>query len=302
MLQFQKNSFRPAYNAAAGFPICQPSDLRAAFPLSNDDRDEVLIFLRKRPVHTVVMMSLINDNGLESVLNRGRFFGCRDDRGELEGVALIGHTTLVEARSENALRAFAAAAKQAETPIKMMMSDGTNIENFWQYYSDGFTKPRLTCEERLFELSLPFFSRPSEWKIRLADENELLPVAQAHALVAFEESGVDPLVNDREGFLKRAQRRIHQGRTFVVFDGSTLVFKADIVAQTEDVIYLEGIYVAPEFRGRGIGAECLAALGERLLKEADHVCLLSNVAYAAAHKAYHKAGFKSEDCCTTLFV
>ena len=46
--------------------------------LVNGDETEVLEFLVQRPIHTVAMMSLIHDNGLESSLNRGTFYGCRD--------------------------------------------------------------------------------------------------------------------------------------------------------------------------------------------------------------------------------
>ena len=304
MLQLQTISgFRQMQSVAGSVMFAYPPNgFRQARILSDDDRDEVLSFLRKRPVHTVVMMSFINDNGLTSELNRGKFYGFRAENGKLEGVALIGHATLIEARSNESLQAFAQLAKKSETPIKLMMSDGKNIEAFWQYFSDGLRQPRLTCEERLFELSFPFFVQHSNWKLRLADENELEIIAEAHAEVAFEESGVNPLDKDREGFFRRTLRRIQQGRTFVVFDGEKLVFKADIVAETENVIYLEGIYVATDFRGRGIGSECLSKLGETLLERAEHICLLSNVKFAAAHKAYFKAGFKSKDSCTTLFV
>jgi hypothetical protein len=44
------------------------------------------------------MKSFIIDNGMESNMNRGSFVGYRNANGDLEGVALIGHSTLVEAR------------------------------------------------------------------------------------------------------------------------------------------------------------------------------------------------------------
>jgi uncharacterized protein len=303
MLRLQNtDGFRQKQSAAiAGFGR-MPAIAPRAFVLSDDDFDDVLSFLRRRPIHTVVMMSFIKDNGLVSEHNRGKFYGYRRADGELEGVALIGHTTLVEARSQSALQAFAAAAKKSETPIKMMMSDGRNIELFWQYFSGGTRQPRLVCEEKLFELNFPFFVKPSNWQIRLAAETELEQVAQAHAEVAFAESGVDPLETDREGFLRRTLRRIRQQRTFVVFEGGQLVFKADIAAQSADVIYLEGIYVAEKYRGRGIGAECLSKLAQTLLQQALHICLLSNMEFKAAHRSFQKAGFKSDDRCTTLFV
>jgi uncharacterized protein len=90
----------------------------------------------------------------------------------------------------------------------------------------------------------------------------------------------------------------------VMFAGEKLVFKADVVAETADATYLEGIYVAPEKRGDGIGSKCLSHLSRQLLSRGTtkHICLLSNVEFKNAHQAYFKAGFKSRDTCTTIFV
>ncbi len=278
-------------------------DHKAAVELTENDRNDVMKFLAVRPVHTVVMTSFINDNGLVSELNRGRFYGYRNSKGELEGVALIGHSTLVEARSDAALKAFALKARTSQTPIHLIMSHGTAAEAFWSHYSDGLKQPRLTCVERLFEVSFPFMVRKGEnSSLRLATLDELIPVAEAQAEVAFMECGVDPMAKDREGFLKRVARRIEQGRVFVKFDGDKMVFKADIIAETDQTIYLEGVYVAEEYRGRGIGSACLADLTLHLLDRVENICMLSNVDFAAAHKSYFKAGYKATDECTTLFV
>src|SRR5438045_6623164 len=80
---------------------------------------EVLAFLAARPLHTVNLTSLIRDNGLVSPANRGTFYGCRDEQGQLEGVALIGHATLIEAHTERALAAFARVARQC--PVTHMI-------------------------------------------------------------------------------------------------------------------------------------------------------------------------------------
>lgn len=277
------------------------SDEKAVL-LTAANEPEVLDFLKLRPVHTVVMTSFISDNGIESALNRGTFYGFRNRDGALEGVALIGHTTLVEARTEESLMAFAFVARESAAPIHIIMSDGHAAESFWQYYSGGARQPRLICTEMLFEISYPVMIRENVDDLRLATEAELLPVAEAHAEVAFQESGVNPLAKDRDGFLRRTLRRIEQERTYVVFEDGKLIFKADIVAETPEVIYLEGIYVAPEKRGGGVGADCLSQLSRIFLNRVKHVCLLSNVDFKNAHRAYQKAGFKSKDCCTTIFV
>jgi uncharacterized protein len=295
--QIVKNEYlaiQPAGIPAFGVP--------AAIELSNSDRQEVLDFLTIRPVHTVVMTSLINDNGLENSLNRGKFYGYKNAEGTLEGVALIGHTTLVEARSENALKALALAARASEVPLHLIMSDGNAAETFWNYLGNGFELPRLTCTEVLFEISFPFPVPQCDREIRAARLSELGQIAEAQAQIAFQECGVDPLLKDREGFLKRVARRIEQGRIFVVVENGDLVFKADIIAETADVIYLEGIYVAPGQRGKGVGSSCLAKLSMELLNRVQHISLLSNVTFTDSHRAYQKAGYRKTGSCVSVFV
>lgn len=276
-------------------------DLNLVFELKESDRTEVLSFLATRPVHTVAMSSFIRDNGMESELNRGTFYGYRGRGGNLEGVALIGHTTLLEARTDEAVEAFAFVARSSRTPIHLVMSGGNTAETFWEYYN-GENSPRLACTELLFEVAFPFPVQECEWDVRPAALSELNEIAEAHAAIAVMESDVDPMERDCEGFLKRVARRIEQGRTFVVYENGKLLFKADIVAETDEVIYLEGIYVAPEYRGHGVGSKCLSALTLNLLRRAKTICLLSNINYIDAHLSYLRAGYKNTDSCITYFV
>ncbi len=277
-------------------------DLSGIGRLKDENKNEVLAFLALRPVHTVAMTSFILDNGIQSELNRGEFYEYRNRQGELEGVALIGHTTLVEARTDDALKALAFAARTSKTPIKMIMSSGTAAQSFWNYLTGFQSKPRLSLTELLFEVGFPFPVQTCDYELRTARPEELEAVAEAQAEVAEIECGINPLVKDREGFLKRVMRRIEQGRVFVVFDGDRLVFKADIVAQTDAVAYLEGVYVGPEFRGQGTGSKCLSRLCLELLSRVQNVCLLSNVEFEGAHRSFLKAGMRQTDACTTLFV
>ena len=288
-------------NIANRFLTVAP-DISQVCSLTENDREAALAFLAVRPVQTVVMTSFIIDNGVESELNCGRFFAYRNAAGEIEGIALIGHTTLVEARTEAALKTLAFQARTSETPIHLIMSSDSEAERFWLHYTGGLTQPRLKCTEALFEVSFPYAVQKCEWQIENADMSQLLPVAEAQAEIAFLECGVDPMVRDREGFLKRVARRIEQGRVFTVYADGKLIFKADIIAETTETIYLEGIYVHPDHRGTGVGSRCLAALTLRLLDRVENICMLSNVDFAAAHKSYHKAGYKQTDHCVTLFV
>ncbi|MDH3494368.1 MAG: GNAT family N-acetyltransferase [Acidobacteriota bacterium] len=297
-----KNVEKRFEHTAIQTPIIAVPDMKRLEALTNANTAEVTNFLKIRPVHTVVMSSFIQDNGLESELNRGIYYGYRSETGELQGVALIGHSTLIEARSEEALTAFAMIARTSETAIHLMMSDGNAIERFWTLYKQDGSEPRLKFTEKLFDLKFPYPVQECEWDVRLADKAQIEQIAEAHAEVAFLESGVDPMEKDPQGFIKRCLRRIEQKRTFVVFENNKLVFKADIAAETDDVIYLEGVYVSPEYRGRSVGSTCMSRLGSMLLSKVENICLLTNLEFKAAHRCFEKAGFNSTDECTTIFV
>ena len=55
-------------------------------PLENSEQAEVLAFLERRPIHTAYLAGMVRDNGVESELNRGTFYGYRNSLGELKAL------------------------------------------------------------------------------------------------------------------------------------------------------------------------------------------------------------------------
>ncbi|HYY58144.1 MAG TPA: GNAT family N-acetyltransferase [Pyrinomonadaceae bacterium] len=270
-------------------------------PVINQQREEVLTFLASRPLHTVFMAGLIRDNGLVSRLNRGSFYACRDAKGYLEGVALIGHATLVEARSEASLRAFARLAQEYRR-AHVIMGERDKIQHFWNYYSAAGQSPRLACRELLLELRWPAEVREQVDGLRQASSEHLEPVMQVQAQLAYEESGVNPLEADPVGFRRRCVRRVEQGRVWVWAEGERLIFKADIISDTPEVIYLEGLYVHPEERGKGYGLRCLSQLSRSLVARAGSVCVLVNEQNQRGQNFYRRAGYKLQSCYDTIYL
>jgi predicted GNAT family acetyltransferase len=269
----------------------RPHQSLVAEKLSADTRDEVLSFLAARPVHTVFMAGLIRDNGLMSPLNRGTFYGCRDQSGCLEGVALIGHATLMEARSETALEGFARLAQNCSLS-HLIRGEQHEVESFWKSYApQAGREPRLVCREMLFEHRGPVRTHKPVAGMRQATLDDLALVMTINAELAFEECGVNPLERDALGFRQRTARRIEQGRVWVWIENGQLIFKADIVSDTPEAAYLEGIYVHPQERRKGYGLRCMAQLSHNLLARAEAVCLVVNRKHQEAQSFYMKAGY-----------
>jgi predicted GNAT family acetyltransferase len=278
-----------------------PSALLTAQRLTVAHQAEALAFLAVRPLHTVTLVGFIRDNGIESPLNRGHFYATRDEKGCINGVALIGHATLIETESEEALATFARIARNCKN-AHMLMGEQEKVEGFWKYYAAEGETPRLVCREMLYELRWPVEVREAVRGLRqatLADLDLIMPV---HARMAFEESGINPMEIDPVGFRLRCARRIEQGRVFVWIEDGRLIFKADVVADVPDGIYLEGVYVNPEERGKGYGLRCLSQLGRNLLARTKSICLLANESNWKAQAFYLSAGYKLRATYETIFL
>ena len=269
--------------------------------LANSDTAEVLQFLAQRPIHTVTMMSLIHDNGIVSPFNRGTFYGCRDLNGRLEGVALVGHATMIETVSDRALAALAQVARECPN-THMIMGEQERVADFWSHYAEAGRWQRLACREWLYEMSWPVEAREPVAALRPATASELELVMPIQAELAFIESGVNPLAVDPEGFRGRCLRRIEQGRTWVIVESGELIFKADVISKTPEVIYLEGVWVREESRHKNLGTRFMSELLRRLLEDAKSICLLVNETNKSAQGFYRKCGFHFRATYETIFL
>jgi hypothetical protein len=270
-------------------------------PLTDRHKSEVLAFLASLHIHTIIMSSYIRDNGLVSPLNRGTFYACRDATGRLHGVALIGHLTLVEARNREALEAFARLTHGCPL-ARMVVTAREKVKQFWRYYAKARQTPHQVCREVLYEQQWPIEVSEAVSGMRLATLDDLDVVVKMHARLIFELNGRNPMEIDPQGFRLRCARRIEQGRVWVWIEHGRLIFKADIISDTPEVIYMEGIYVDPAERGKGYGLRCFAQLSRILLQRTKSICLLVNEQNQEAQAFYSKAGYRPRSYYDTIFL
>jgi ribosomal protein S18 acetylase RimI-like enzyme len=276
----------------------QPTSIRE---LTRGEESEVLEFLSARPIHTVFMAGLIHDNGLISPRNRGSFYGARNGNGQLEGVALIGHATFVEVHVEHALTAFARVARNCQN-TSLIRGERQATDTFWRYFAGEDQSPRLVCSEHLFEINDEVVVESKNHPLRVASLADLESVISVNAAMAVEEGGANPLQTDPSGFRSRTIQRIERGRIWVWVEDHRLIFKADVVGQTPNVAYLEGIYVNPEERGQGYGFECLTQLCSILQQSSQSICLTVNERNTPAVALYTKAGFRQHSNYETIYL
>jgi ribosomal protein S18 acetylase RimI-like enzyme len=270
------------------------------WPLTEAERQEVLAFLPLNSVDTIYMRGLILDNGMQSDRNRGTLYGCRDAEGQLQGVALIGHAMVIEARTEGAYAAFARLAH--DTRAHLILGDQEKIENFWKHYERGGQEPRRICRELLMELRCPVEALTETADLRPAMPADLDALVLINARMCCDESGVNPLEVDPEGFRERLLRRIEMGRVWVWTENERMLFKVDVMADVPGYVYLEGVYVHPEERRKGYGRRAMSQLARLLLAHTEKLSLLVNEQNKDAQAFFFKAGYKMRACYDTIFL
>lgn len=128
-------------------------------------------------------------------------------------------------------------------------------------------------------------------RIRKDEMDVLMPACVA---MFTEEVGISPLAGDG-GLLYQARvaELIGAYRSFARIDDGKVVFKAEIGAATPQACQIQGVWVAPEHRGRGLSETGMAAVLRYALADvAPVVSLYVNDYNTPARRSYARVGFK----------
>lgn len=137
---------------------------------------------------------------------------------------------------------------------------------------------------------------PVDPLVRRARGSDGPAVAPASIAMFTEEVGYDPTTYG-PSYVNRVFDLCRRGYTFVRMgigpDGTERVeFKADIGALALDVAQIQGVWVAPDLRGQGIGTAAMNAVVDIITREiAPTVSLYVNDYNTAARAMYAKTGF-----------
>ena len=131
---------------------------------------------------------------------------------------------------------------------------------------------------------------PGLRRVRRAELDILMPAATA---MFREEVGVDPGAGDRGAcYRARVAELIDAGRCLAWIENDEVLFKAELGAVSDLACQIQGIWVRPDLRGKGIGTRGTAAVAALALAAvAPVVSLYVNDFNTAARAAYARVGF-----------
>lgn len=131
--------------------------------------------------------------------------------------------------------------------------------------------------------------------VRRVRKDEMETIMPACVAMFTEEVGISPLAGDG-GLLYQARvaELVGSGRSFARLDEhGRVAFKAEIGAATSQACQIQGVWVAPEYRGQGLAAPGMAAVLRYALADvAPVVSLYVNDFNTPARRTYLRVGFQ----------
>lgn len=259
--------------------------------LGEADRRAVERVLDRDPYGATTVAEVITQRGLPRW--RGdAVYGYGTGR-DLESVCWSGaHVTPVGATPE-AVDAFGDLLGRRPRRCSSIIGHADEVLALWQRVHRAWGPARQVREDQpllVTDAPAPVSADP---EVRLARPDEIDVVWPAATRMYTEEVGISPTEEDGgRGHHARVANLLRTGRSYVRVAGGRVVFKADLAAVSRHTAQVQGVWVAPGWRHRGIGTAAMAAVvRDTLRRVAPTVSLYVNAHNDAARRVYERCGF-----------
>jgi predicted GNAT family acetyltransferase len=117
------------------------------------------------------------------------------------------------------------------------------------------------------------------------------------------EVGIDPRLGDGgRGYRRRVAGLIAAGRAWARFERGQVVFKAEVGSQSPSVGQIQGVWVHPDWRGRGHGVAGTATLASAVVRSGRTASLYVNGFNTVARATYSRIGFTQVGTFATVLL
>nr|WP_203690497.1 GNAT family N-acetyltransferase [Streptomyces sp. SID12488] len=265
--------------------------------LDPGDLDAALAVLGREPVANAFVTSRVQVAGLDPWRLGGEMWGWYED-GMLTSLCYAGANLVPICATPRAVRAFADRARRAGRRCSSIVGPAEATTQLWRLLEPSWGPARevrrhqpLMVTDRLPDPSL---ISPDPYVRRILKE-EMETIMPACVAMFTEEVGISPLAGDG-GLLYQARvaELVGSGRSFARLDErGKVAFKAEIGAATSQACQIQGVWVAPEYRGQGLAAPGMAAVLRYALTDvAPVVSLYVNDFNTPARRTYLRVGFQ----------
>jgi predicted GNAT family acetyltransferase len=269
--------------------------LRLAGARLLDDRDLSALreLLDRDPVAHCLVAARVEAGGLEPWRLGAEVWGYGGAR--LEAACFAGTNLVPVGSARPALHAFAERARRLGRRCSSIVGPAEAVGPLWRLLAPDWGPPREVRPVQPLLATSAEPATPADPRVRRVRLDELDVLMPACIAMFTEEVGTSPLGVDRgAGYRTRVQDLVAAGRSFARIDAGAVVFKAEIGATSTRACQLQGVWVHPRLRGRGLGtAGTAAVVREALRTVAPVVSLYVNDYNGPARAAYRRVGLRT---------
>jgi uncharacterized protein len=267
-------------------------------PLGRDDQAVALAMLDRNLVRDVFIASRIIHDGALTSFGPSPLWGAFDDRQELRGLLHVGPNLVPAVDDDAACEALAPAASGLYL-ARMMVGERTTVELLWSRIGASYPAPReVRTRQYVYAVDPgqlvhdPHARAPGVARLATGGDEER--VLRLSAAMYAEEMGENPLARDPDGYRRRVRMLTSRGWTYVYEVAGELWFKMDVGCASDRSAQIQGVYVPPELRGRGVGTVAMAACCALAFDRHPNLSLYVNDFNAPAIALYERIGFRQE--------
>lgn len=270
--------------------------------LGPGDADSLRAVLDRDPVTNVFVDARVEAAGADP-LRRGRdtIWGYEEDASMVSACYAGANLVPVDATSRAAV-AFARRALDGPRRCSSVWGPRSAVRPMWRELEPSWGPARAIRHQQPFLV----LDRPPEVapdpSVRRVGMGELEPAYRACAAFFTEELGISPEAGGGGHYYRgRVEELIRARRMFARIERGEIVFKAEIGVATPRAFQVQGVWVAPAWRGRGLAGPAMAAVVSAGLAEVAPVATLYvNDFNVPARRAYDRLGFAQTDTFMTV--
>jgi hypothetical protein len=223
----------------------------------------------------------------------GAVFGYGDRR-QPEAVCWVGSYLNPVLAGPPAQTAFAELVAGLGRTCTSIVGQADPVLGLWERLEPAWGPARQVRPDQPLLLAQAPPAVPPDPGVRLARPDEMDIVWPAAVEMYTEEVGVSPMAEGGgRDHRARVAELIRSGRSYTKVVGGQVVFKADLAAVSRHTTQVQGVWVAPAWRGRGIATGGMSTVvRDALRRVAPTVTLYVNDYNRAARRVYARCGFR----------
>jgi uncharacterized protein len=277
-----------------------PAPLEARL-LGDAERTTVERVLDRAPYAAAPVAEQIAAHGLEWWRTDARVFGYGPRRG-IESICWLGANAIPVEATPPAVAAFADLAAMNTRQCSSIVGPADAVLDFWSRVCGvwGPAREVRPCQPLLAVSSPPAIQ--VDQAVRLVRPDEMGALFPAAVAMYTEEVGVSPLADRGEfRYRQRIADLVSSRRAYARFVDGRVIFKAELAVVTRHTAQIQGVWVDPAYRGKGLAAAGVAAVvRDALRRVAPTVSLYVNDFNVSARRAYARCGFRQVDTFATV--